>query len=118
MKCANCGEQHQVQDWRCGAKRQAMRIARGYGQPGWRPTQETHKQMPLTGAPEAADWSEIEEEIVAATNATAVNAAAANTATANATAENAAAANVETENSTAESDTEISTSGIAPPMTA
>jgi hypothetical protein len=101
-KCVNCGEQHQVQDWRCGAKIQARGIACGYGQPGLRPTQEAHKQTPLTGAPEVADWSEIEEEI-----ATAENAAAAN----------AAAEKVETENDTAESETEMTTSGTVPLMT-
>jgi hypothetical protein len=94
-KCPNCGEQHQVQDRRCGAKAQAMGIARGHGQPGRCATQEAHKQTPLTGAPEAADWSEIEEEISAAENS----------------------ANTAAENTTAESDTEMTTSGTAPPMT-
>ena len=101
-KCINCGEQHQVQDWRCGAKMQAMEIARGYGQPGLHRTQEAHKQTTWTGAPEAADWSEVEEEIAAAENTAAGN---------------AAAENVETENDRAESDTEMTTSGTAPPMT-
>jgi hypothetical protein len=84
-----------------------MRITRGHSQPGRRPTQEAHRQIPLTGAPEAADWSEIEEEIAAAEIVAAANAEA----------ENTAAENAETENDIAESDTEMTTSGTAPPMT-
>jgi hypothetical protein len=92
-KGINCGEQHQAQDRRCGAKMQAMGIAHGYGHPGLRPTQEAQKLTPQTGAQEAADWSEIEGEIAAAENAVAENA------------EN----NMEM--------MEMTPSGIAPPMT-
>jgi FKBP-type peptidyl-prolyl cis-trans isomerase len=66
-----------------------------------------NERTPRTGAPEAADWTEVEAEIDAAETAAAENAAAENTATENAAAENDAA----------ESDTEMTASGTAPPMT-
>jgi hypothetical protein len=118
-KCPNCGQQHQVQDRRCGAKMQAMGIARGHGHPGRQTTTEENRNRPrlidphttpyrstqLTGAPQAADWSEVEAEIDAAKSAAAEIAATGNEATENA------------ETAAAESDTEMTTSGTAPPMT-
>jgi hypothetical protein len=120
-KCINCGEAHQVQDRRCMAKMMAMGIARGNGHPGYQTTTELHhnqtglngphttpnRRTQLTGAPQAADWTEVEADVAAAEKIAAENAAAENTA-----AENAAA-----ENATAESDTEMTASGTAPPMT-
>jgi hypothetical protein len=136
VKCPNCAGAHLAQDGRCGAKIAAIDLAR---QRGWQGKEEGL----LTGSQQAGEqhrmragsvpsrqpgnWTRIEEEIAAAVtadnttvaatptvagsataeNAAAVNAAAVNTATVNATAENAAA----------ESDTEMTASGIAPPMT-
>jgi hypothetical protein len=98
-----------------------MGIARGNSHPGHQATTELHhnqtglngphttpnRRTQLTGAPQAADWTEVEADVAAAEKIAAENAAAENTA-----AENAAA-----ENATAESDTEMTASGTAPPMT-
>jgi hypothetical protein len=120
-KCPNCGEAHQVQDRRCRAKMAAFRIARGNGQPrppqnlsgsGPSATPRENRPTQLTGASEAADWTEVEAEIDAAERAAAERAAAERDAAKYATAEIEAAAIAEQDR-----DTEMTASGIAPPMT-
>jgi hypothetical protein len=98
---------------------QAMGIARGHDHLGRQTTTKEnrnrtrlidphttpHRSTQLTGAPQEADWSEVEAEIDAAESAAAEIATAENEATEN------------TEIATAESDTEMIASGTAPPMT-
>jgi hypothetical protein len=83
-------------------KMAAIGFARGGGQPRrtWSPSvsgprvtvQGNHRPTQRTGAPEAADWTEAETE-------------------------NDAAENTAAENAATESDTEMTASGTAPPMT-
>jgi hypothetical protein len=76
---------------------------RSHGHPRPNSTsRETHKQPQRTRAPEAADWTEVEADLAEAEHAAAESTKA----------EKAAAENPETE-----SDTEMTASGIAPPMT-
>jgi predicted RNA-binding Zn-ribbon protein involved in translation (DUF1610 family) len=99
IKCPNCGEAHLAQDRRCRTKMAAIGIAKGNGYP---PPSQARIGVPQgagaprmraeTGAqPPAADWTETEEERAPAT----------------ATADNAK--NTE--------DSEMISSGSAPPMT-
>jgi predicted RNA-binding Zn-ribbon protein involved in translation (DUF1610 family) len=89
VKCPNCGDAHLVQDRRCRMKIAAIRIARGSGNPPTR-VPETATRTESTAQAPVADWTETEKESAAAV--------AANT-----------AENTE--------DTEMTSSGIAPPMT-
>jgi hypothetical protein len=132
VKCPNCGEAHQVQDQRCRMKMVAIEIVRGDGNYG--NTQEGPLQTLSARrhcVPEAAEWTETEVELTATRDSIArsvtVDAAAdaASNAAANAAAKagaNAAAnAVVNTAanavaNAAAENNSEMTASGIAPPM--
>jgi hypothetical protein len=106
VKCPNCGGAYQVQDRRCEMKVAAIAIARnGPGPSQQQPEdsrQRTPPQMQRRIGPAAADWTEVEADIAADESAAA---------------EIVAAANAMAENDTTESDTEMTASGIAPPMT-
>jgi predicted RNA-binding Zn-ribbon protein involved in translation (DUF1610 family) len=112
VKCPNCGEAHQVQDRRCRMKIAAIEIARGggnYGNSQQGPPQTLSVRRPH--APEAADWPETEAEVTA-TRDGAARSAAMDTA-ANAVADAVADTVADT---AAENDSEMTASGIAPPM--
>jgi hypothetical protein len=93
VKCPNCGEGHLVQDRRCRAKAAAIGMSRG----GRRTHEQnrTPERTQAATAPEAADWTETEEEIAATARAQADG---------NETTEDA-------------EDIEMATSGTAPPVT-
>jgi hypothetical protein len=89
VKCPNCREAHQVQDRRCRMKMAAIEIVRGNGKYG--NSQRGPPQASAASRPHvpAADWTETEEEVTAGAVADAA----------------------------AESDTEMTASGTAPPVT-
>jgi hypothetical protein len=111
VKCPNCAGAHQVQDRRCQRKIAAIAIARnGLGSSQQQPgdsLRRTPPQLQRSAGLATADWTELEADIVADESPTAESAAA----------ENATAANAAAENDTTEGDTEMTASGIAPPMT-
>jgi hypothetical protein len=98
VKCPNCGGGHLAQDGRCKAKVAAISISRG-GLTEARTPGYSQPRAQTTGALEAADWTETEGEIAEAAAATGT------------TQHQATSTNEDAE------DTEMTSSGTAPPMT-